>query len=67
MKRVYYRVECNFGSKYFNHRKNALIYSDYCKARNFEAEVWQVCVTTADDIYSVVQVLLTDYIPRPIP
>ena len=37
-----YRVECNFGSKYFGCSNDARAYFKYCKDRKFAVELWEI-------------------------
>lgn len=37
-----YRVECNFGSKYFDCAVKAFGYFSKCKAKNRDVELWLV-------------------------
>lgn len=37
-----YRVECNYGSKYFTNKLDAVIYFKYCVERKLDAELWTV-------------------------
>ncbi len=39
-----YRIESNFGSKYFDDEKAAVAYFDYLMARKLDAELWLVCL-----------------------
>ena len=50
MIRISYRVECNYGSKYFNTLLDATIYFNYCRERKFEVSLWRV---QSDSIYSI--------------
>ena len=64
MTQIRYRVECNFGSKYFNRKLDAVIYFNYCRARKLECEIWQMKKTSLDSVYSHIQVLLANYSPQ---
>lgn len=37
-----YRVECNFGSRYFTDIGKAYRYYNKCKAKRLDVELWQV-------------------------
>ena len=58
-----YRVECNFGSKYFASSKQAFIYSHYRKAQGYAVEIWLVKKETTPTLFSISQVLI-DYSPK---
>ena len=64
MKIKNYRVECNYGSKYFNRKIEAIAYFAYCKSRVLACELWQNKVIQSDDVYSHIQILLMEYSPK---
>lgn len=35
-----YRVECNFGSKYFDNAAEAFVYFEKCKKKNRNVGIW---------------------------
>ncbi len=37
-----YRVECNFGSKYFDGAAKAFAFFEKCKKRHLDVEIWLV-------------------------
>lgn len=37
-----YRVECNYGSRYFDNASKAIEYFNRKKARNLDVEIWLV-------------------------
>lgn len=39
---VRYRVECNFGCRYFNDPDKANKYFEKCKSRHLDCEIWLV-------------------------
>ena len=57
-----YRVECNFGSRYFPDMKKAGAYYNKCKAKHLDAELWQVnyiyCFGEYEDRVLASQVLI---------
>ncbi len=57
-----YRVECNFGSKYFNNAAEAFSYFEKCKKRNRNVGIWlmTLCNLQKHNRVSVTQELL-DY------
>ena len=57
-----YRVECNYGSKYFECSAEAMIYFKKCKDRFCNAEIWilEYCFNKKLGRYSANQDLL-DY------
>lgn len=57
-----YRVECNFGCKYFENIAAAYKYFYNCKKRHLDVELWLVRYSfdTTSKRYAAVQVL-TDY------
>jgi len=59
MIRISYRVECNFGSKYFDNLLDATIYFNYCRERKFEVSLWRV----QSDPYHSLQVRKATYKP----
>ena len=63
MTRESYRVECNFGSKYFASNKQAFIYFNYRKAQGYAVEIWLVKRETTKTLFSVSQILI-DYAPK---
>ena|GEM_PF-2488747 len=59
-----YRVECNFGSKYFDCCYDAKAYFKYCKARNFNVELWEITKDKTNDCYPIVQVQRDCFYPK---
>ena len=57
-----YRVECNFGCKYFDNAAEAFAYFKKCKTRNRDVEIWLVtyCYLEKANRISATQELL-DY------
>lgn len=57
-----YRVECNFGSKYFTEASKGFAYFKQRKSRNLDVEIWLVNYTydSENNNYSAKQELL-DY------
>lgn len=39
---IRYRVECNFGSRYFKDNEKALKYFNKCKEKHLDVELWLV-------------------------
>ena len=39
-----YRVECNFGSKYFDNAVDAFAYFHRCKENNCNVGIWLMCI-----------------------
>ena len=37
---IRYRVECNFGSRYFKDNEKALKYFNKCKEKHLDVELW---------------------------
>lgn len=63
MKKLYkeiYRVECNFGSKYFNTLEGAVSYFERKVNKGFDAELWLIkyIYCPRNKIYSASQKLL---------
>jgi hypothetical protein len=58
-----YRVECNFGSKYFADEKRAFIFYNYKKAQGHAVEIWLVKTETTPTLWATTQVLI-DYSPK---
>ncbi len=38
-----YRVECNFGSRYFDDAVAAFAFFKKCKSKHLDVEIWLVC------------------------
>lgn len=57
-----YRVECNFGSRYFDRAADAFAYFKHKKAKNLDVEIWLViyCYSEKDNRFAAMQELL-DY------
>lgn len=57
-----YRVECNYGSRYFSNATKAFAFFKKCKDRNLDVEIWIVtyCIDEQVKRYSATQELL-DY------
>lgn len=57
-----FRVECNFGSKYFNNAAEAFSYFEKCKSKNRNVGIWimSLCYIKKSKRVSVTQELL-DY------
>lgn len=57
-----YRVECNYGSRYFENATKAFAFFKKCKGRNLDAEIWLVTYDVDEHVqrYSAKQELL-DY------
>lgn len=57
-----YRVECNFGSRYFGLATKAFAFFKKCKGRNLDVEIWLVTYDVDQKVqrYSATQELL-DY------
>lgn len=62
MKKMY-RVECNFGSKYFLTIQKAFIYFHYRKAQGHAVELWLCTTETTPTLWASKQILI-DYAPK---
>ena len=63
-----YRVECNFGSKYFTTATNSYAYFNKKKAKHLDVEIWLVIYSHSSqtNTYSAIQQLL-DYSSTSLP
>ena len=43
---IRYRVECNFGCRYFNDPDKANKYFEKCKSRHLDCEIWLVAYSS---------------------
>ncbi len=61
-----YRVECNFGSKYFEDAARAFAFFHKCRGMNYPTEVWLVSCRylKPQGRYSVKQELLDYFVPE---
>lgn len=55
-----FRVECNFGCRYFKDRAKAQKYFDKCRAKHLEVELWLVTYGYCPvfEVFSATQELL---------
>lgn len=61
----YYRIECNYGSKYFVRKVEAVAYFDYYKSRVLETELWHVRIIKGyDGFLTATQVMISAYSPK---
>lgn len=57
-----FRVECNYGSKYFDEAVDAVAYYNKCKAKHRDVEIWIVAYCYCDKLKRVAAVQeLLDY------
>lgn len=61
-----YRVECNFGSRYFANAADAIAFFKRKQAKNLDAEIWIVDYRYAEKIgrYTAKQELLDYFSPK---
>ena len=62
-----YRVECNFGSRYFEDAARAFAFFHKCRRLNYKTEIWLVACRYLKPLnrYSVWQELLDYFGPEP--
>ena len=58
MKKIFYRVEVNYGSKYFSNAIKATAFMTLCRLRKQSAELWLYVIEDNPKLYSVKQELL---------
>ena len=58
MERLKFRVECNYGSKYFTNEAEALRYYHKCKRKPVNVELWKITTRSTPTLYSVTQKLI---------
>lgn len=63
---IKYRVECNFGSRYFTNAADAIAFFKRKQAKNLDAEIWIVDYRYAEKIgrYTAKQELLDYFSPK---
>lgn len=63
-----FRVECNFGCRYFDNASKALKYFNKCISRHLDAEIWLVAYAYCDKSRRLVATQwLLDYSPTALP
>lgn len=58
MNKTKYRVECNFGSKYFDDELSAVRYYNKCRRIPMNCELWKINTRSTPTLFSVTQKLL---------